>query len=42
MTEGTDCSAELTSVSPKAPLLKQDRQKTAIVIMEIWERKRFM
>ena len=27
MTEGTDCSAELTSVSPKASLLKQDRQK---------------
>ena len=27
MTDGTDCSAELTSVSPKASLLKQDRQK---------------
>ena len=38
MTEGTDCSAELTSVSPKASLLKQDREKTTIATTEKWER----
>ena len=42
MTEGTDCSAELTSVSPKASPLKQDREKTTIVITEKWEKERVM
>ena len=42
MTEGTDYSAKLTSVSLKASLLKQDREKTTIAITEKWERERVM
>ena len=42
MTKGTDCSAELTYVSTKASLLKQDREKTTIAIMGKWERERVM
>ena len=42
MTKGTDCSAELSSVSTNASLLKHDREKTTIAIMGIWERERVM
>ena len=42
MIAGTECSAKLKSVSPKASPLKQGRQKTIIAITEKWERERDM